>query len=95
MASSQSSGLLNSSQVVFAGRQRVNALTVFTDGTNDATVSLYDNPSTGSGKVGVKGLCVGANKTNHYVFENPVFFQDGLYASVTGTGASFIVYYGG
>lgn len=95
MASSQSSGVLNANTLIFAGRQRVNALTVFTDGTNDATVSLYDNASAGSGKIGVKGLCVGANKTNHYIFENPVFFQDGLYASVSGTGATFIVYYGG
>ena len=95
MASSQSSGVLSSSGVIFAGRQRVNALTVFTDGINDATVSLYDNPAAGSGKVGVKGLCPGTSKVQHFIFENPVFFQDGLYASVTGTGASFIVYYGG
>ena len=95
MASSQSSGLLNASGVIFAGRQRVNALTIFSNGLVDATVALYDNPSAGSGKIGVQGLCVGANKVTHFVFENPVFFDTGLYASVTGTGASFIVYYGG
>jgi hypothetical protein len=94
MASSQSSGVLNANTLVFNGRQRINALTVFTDGTNDATVSLYDN-TTNSGKISVKGLCVGANKVQHFIFENPVFMQDGLYAAVTGTGASFIVFYGG
>jgi hypothetical protein len=94
MASSQSTGVLNANTLVFSGRQRVNALTVFTDGTNDATVSLYDNTAA-SGKIAVKGLCVGASKTNHYIFENPVFMQDGLYAAVSGTGATFIVYYGG
>lgn len=94
MASSQSSGVLNANTLVFNGRQRINALTVFTDGTNDATVSLYDNTAA-SGKIAVKGLCVGANKINHIIFENPVFMQDGLYAAVSGTGATFIVYYGG
>lgn len=94
MASSISSGVLNANTLVFNGRQRVNALTVFTDGTNDATVSIYDN-SAASGKIAVKGLCVGANKVAHFIFENPVFLQDGLYAAVSGTGASFIVYYGG
>lgn len=94
MASSLSTGVLNANTLVFSGRQRINALTVFTDGTNDATVSLYDNTAA-SGKIGVKGLCVGANKVAHFIFENPVFMQDGLYAAVSGTGATFIVYYGG
>lgn len=94
MASSISSGVLNANTLVFSGRQRINALTVFTDGTNDATVSLYDNTAA-SGKIAVKGLCVGASKINHIIFENPVFMQDGLYAAVSGTGATFIVYYGG
>ena len=94
MASSQSTGVLNANTLVFSGRQRINALTVFTDGTNDATVSLYDNTAA-SGKIAVKGLCVGANKVAHFIFENPVFMQDGLYAAVSGTGATFIVYYGG
>ena len=94
MASSISSGVLNANTLVFSGRQRVNALTVFTDGTNDATVSLYDNTAA-SGKIAVKGLCPGLSKVQHFIFENPVFMQDGLYAAVSGTGATFIVYYGG
>lgn len=94
MASSQSTGILSANTLVTTGRQRINALTVFTDGTNEATVSLYDNTSA-AGKVAVKGLCLGASKVAHYIFENPVFMQDGCYAAVTGTGASFIVYFGG
>lgn len=94
MASSISSGVLNANTLVFSGRQRVNALTVFTDGVNDATVSLYDNTAA-SGKIAVKGLCPGTSKVQHFIFENPVFMQDGLYAAVSGTGATFIVYYGG
>lgn len=95
MASSISSGVLSASGVIFAGRQRVNAITIFTDGTNAATVDLYDNPVSASGVINVKAKCVGANLINHIIFENPVFFQSGLYANLTGTGASFIVFYGG
>ena len=94
MASSISSGVLNADTLIFTGRNRINALTVITDGTNAATVSLYDNTSAAS-KIAVQGKCVGASLTNHYIFENPVIMENGIYADVTGTGATFIVYYGG
>lgn len=94
MASSVSSGVLNADTLIFTGRNRINALTVFTDGTNAATVDLYDNTSAAN-KIAVKGKCVGANLVNHIIFENPVYVENGIYADVTGTGATFIVYYGG
>ncbi len=94
MATSISSGVLNADTLIFTGRNRVNAITVLTDGTNAATLDLYDN-TTASGTIRVKGKCVGANLINHIIFENPVLFQDGIYADVTGTGATFIVYFGG
>jgi hypothetical protein len=94
MASSISSGVLNADTLIFTGRNRINALTVFTDGTNAATVDLYDNTSAAN-KIAVKNVCVGANRINHIIFENPVIMENGIYADVTGTGASFIVYYGG
>lgn len=94
MASSISSGVLNADTLIFTGKNRVNAITVITDGTNAATLDLYD-ATTGSGTIKVKGKCVGANLVNHILFENPVVFDTGIYADVTGTGASFIVFYGG
>lgn len=94
MASSISSGVLNADTLIFTGRNRINAITVLTDGTNAATVDLYDNTSAAS-KIAVKGKCVGANLINHIIFENPVIMENGIYADVTGTGATFIVYYGG
>lgn len=94
MATSISSGVLNADTLLFTGRNRVNAITVLTDGSNAATVELYDNTAA-SGTKRVVGKCVGANLINHIIFENPVLFESGIYADVTGTGATFIVFFGG
>jgi hypothetical protein len=94
MASSISSGVLNADTLIATGRNRVNAITVLTDGTNAATVELYDNTAA-SGTKRVVGKCVGANLINHILFDNPVRFENGIYADVTGTGATFIVFFGG
>lgn len=94
MATSISTGVLNADTLIFTGRNRVNAITVLTDGTNSATVELYDN-TTNTGSKNVVGKCLGANLINHFIFENPVLFENGIYADVTGTGATYIVFYGG
>ncbi len=94
MATSISSGVLDADTLIATGRNRVNALTVLTDGTNAATVTLKDGTTT-SGTVRITGKCVGANLINHIIFENPVLFSDGIYADVTGTGATYIVFFGG
>jgi hypothetical protein len=94
MATSISTGVLNADTLIWTGKNRVNAITVLTDGTNAATVDLYDNTSA-SGKIGAKGKCVGTGLINHIIFENPVLFENGIYADVTGTGATFIVFFGG
>lgn len=94
MGTSVSSGVLSADTLIATGRNRVNAITVLSDGTNEATLELYDNTSA-AGTVNVKGICLGASKVNHIIFENPVKFENGIYADVTGTGAAFIVFYGG
>jgi hypothetical protein len=94
MASSRSSGVLSADTLIATGRSRINALTVFSDGTNVATVELYDNTA-GSGTVVAKGICAAATRTQHIIFENPVIVESGIYADVTGTGAGFVVFYGG
>ena len=97
MASSRSSGLKSADAVIATGRNRVNAITLISDGTNVCDVVVYDHPSAASGTV-VGKVSIGASslkKTEHVVFENPVLCEDGIYADVTGTGANYIVYYGG
>lgn len=94
MASSRSSDIKSAAALIATGTNRINALTVFTDGTNAATVTVYDNTA-GSGKVVAQNIAPGSVRTQHIIFENPVFAENGLYATVSGTGASYIVYFGG
>ena len=95
MASSRSSGLKSADAVITKGVNRINAITLLTDGTNAASVIVYDNASAASGLVLAKVTAAGAQNTMHVIFENPVYAEKGLYADVTGTGAGYIVYFGG
>ena len=95
MASSYSSGLKAADAVIATGVNRVNAVTLITDGTNAASIILYDNASAASGKELAKVTAAGADNTKHILFENPVRAENGIYADVTGTGAGYIVYFGG
>lgn len=94
MASSISSGAVAASALLWTGRNRINALTILTDGTNAATVNLRDGLVVGA-PIKVVGKCLGTDLINHIIFENPVVFEDGIYIELSGTGASTIVFYGG
>lgn len=88
-----SSGLQTADTLIFQGKNRINAITLITDGTNPASVLVYDNTSA-AGTVIAKVSAAGAQNTVHVVFEKPVKAELGLYADVTGTGAGYIVFYG-
>ena len=95
MASSRTSDLLTANTAICAGVNRINAVTLITDGTNAATVTVYDNPSAASGKVVAKATASGAQNTVQLKFTNPVYCETGIYAVVSGTGAAYIVHFGG
>jgi len=95
MASSRSSGLKTADAVIQTGRNRINAITLLGDGTNAASVIVYDNASAASGVVLAKVTALAATRFTHVLFENPVVAEDGIYADVSGTGAEYIIYYGG
>lgn len=95
MASSQASGLKTADAVIATGRNRINAITLLGDGTNAASVIIYDNASAASGKVLAKVTQLAAAMYTHITFENPVTAENGLYADVAGTNAEYIVYFGG
>jgi hypothetical protein len=88
-----SSGLLSADTLIWTGRGTVNALTVFTDGTNAATVTLYDN-TTNSGTAIAQLICPGSQRTESQAWNLAIRCANGIYADVTGTGATFIVHYG-
>lgn len=89
-----SSGLQTADATIASGRNRINAITLITDGTNAATLLVYDNTAA-SGTVIAKVTAAAIQNTVHVVFEKPVKAENGLYADVTGTGAGYIVFYGG
>ena len=95
MASSRSSGLKTTDAVIAVGRNRINAITLLADATNAASVIIYDDASSATGTVLAKVKVVAGGVLQHVIFENPVITEAGIFADVTGTGAEYIVYFGG
>lgn len=89
-----SSGLVSASAVISAYPGRLRGLSVGADGTNAATVILYDNASAASGTVLAK-VVVDATTTHDEVHipDDGVVVNNGIYASISGTGAECVVYY--
>jgi len=94
-ATSISSGLISAAAttVIVARKSRLNALAVISDGTNLATVVVYDNASAASGTVLAKGVATSSCPTVSLVFENPVRAEFGITISVVGTGSGAVVHY--
>ena len=82
--------------VIKAGACQLTAILIITDGTNPATVILYNKPSaTGidpANKIW-EGSVPGASMYGGRNWTFPVFCNAGIYATVSGTGASYIVEY--
>ena len=85
---------LTSDKLVKASVGYLHGITIITDGTNNATVSLYDVNSAGdidtTNKI-TEITVVGSNMYGGRNWPMPLRFNNGLYADVTGTGASYIV----
>lgn len=90
----RSSGELTSSTALQAQGSLLDGVLVITDGTNAATVIIYDNASAASGKKLFEAVVAGANNTGYFDLPYAVKAEDGLYVSISGTGASAIVYFG-
>lgn len=76
------------------GNTRLSAVMVITDGTNTATVILYDNTAASGKKVFEAQVDAGNDHSVLYTFPCPVRCENGLYLDIDGTGASCIVYTG-
>ena len=94
-SSSIASDLQTTSKPIAVGKNRLNAVSFLGDGVNAGTLILYDNATTAAGKIIAKATTRTTDIQNHIIFTNPVVAENGIYASVTGTGAAYIVYYGG
>lgn len=89
-----SSGLQTADAAIYVGRGTLNAVTVLTDGTNAATLTIYDNATAASGTVLYKTSIAGSELSQHTVHNLAVRCVNGLYADVAGTGANYIVHFG-
>lgn len=86
-----SSGIKNADAEIYAGSAYVTAVTVNTDGTNDANVILYDGGASGVSKYQL--FVDGGVWHGHKDFVHPIIFTSSVYADVTGTDATYIVEY--
>lgn len=88
-----SSGLKSADAAIMAQSGFLCGLQVIADGTNAATVILYDNASAASGTVLAK-IVVDAGATyEDYTPLEGIECANGIYADVSGTGAEYIVHY--
>jgi len=84
------SGLKSADATIKSGKTVLAAVLVLTDGSNDATLTIYDNTSAS----GTKLLEVTVPAADRYaLFPLWVRANNGLYADISGTGAQYIVYY--
>ena len=85
-----------SAAIVAHGEVLLTSVTVITDGTNPATVALYDKPSATGIAAGNKlweGIIAGADGNGGKNWTYPVRCSAGIYCTISGTGASAIVEY--
>ena len=82
-----SSGLIGSSQVVgtSGGNYVLVSVEAITDGTNDATVNVY-NGTSASGTALVKLYCVAAARFCGADFPFPLIANSGIYVQISGSG---------
>lgn len=91
---SKSSGLVAASTAIMARSGRLTGLLALADGTNAATIILYDNATAASGTVLAK-IVVKATDTfeTAHIPDAGIDCLNGVYAALSGTGAACVVYF--
>lgn len=89
-----SSGLKSADAAITVMTSQLFSVQLFGDGTNPASLTIYDNPSAASGLVIAKiTLDAGLVEANPQIFNHGVVANNGIYCDVSGTGAEYIVHY--
>ena len=88
-----SSGILATSANIYRGAGILTGVLILTDGSNAATVTVYDHAADAAGTVLFKATMLGASYFGGGTWEYPVQFTNGIYVSISGTGATAIIYY--
>jgi len=89
-----STGLLSdNAAIVTSGGYALCSVLVITDGTNAATAIVYDNAVGAGGTVLFKGVVPGSASFGGGDAGSPISITNGIYFTISGTGANAIVYY--
>ena len=88
-----SSGEQTADSAIYAKPCAIAGVTIITSGSSDAKLILYDNASAASGTVRYERTVISTNHGNHDNFSFPAECFNGVYADITGTGASYVVEY--
>ena len=93
-AAAISSGILATGvTTIFTGVSLISSIQGISDGTNPATVTVYDN-TTNSGKVLAVVKVLPADPSKIYTFCSRLRADIGVTVEVTGTGAQAVIGYG-
>ena len=80
--------------VVVPRKSMLSGVLVITDNVNTATVTVYDNATTGTGKVLAKASATTTTGANSLAFVTPIRADLGITVVVSGTGIpQAIIYY--
>lgn len=90
--SSGDKAVADSPVVVKASAGILRGFTAYTDGTNDVTVTVYDNASSAAGTILAKVIVHGADDSGGLMHLD-VEARNGIVMTVAGTGGHAIVYY--
>lgn len=86
-----SSGLLSATTQVYTGATFLTGVQVITDGTNAATVKVYDGTSAVD-KLVAQFQVVGTDLNGGRSFQH-LYMSKGIYVAISGTGAQAIIDY--
>jgi hypothetical protein len=90
--SCQSSGEQAADATIVSGNAYMYGAYVITDGSNDATISVFDNTAA-SGTTIFEMTVLGGDNYGGKNWNPPVKCNTGITVDVTGTGASYIIEY--
>jgi hypothetical protein len=86
------SGVKTSATTIVTGVGKLGSAVAITDGTNNATLTCYDNTSAAGTQLFPALVVLGASRFGGVDFCTPVRFKTGCHCTISGTGASFEVY---
>ncbi len=86
------SGVKTSATTIVTGTGKLGSAVAITDGTNNATLTCYDNTSATGTQLFPALVVLGPSQFGGVDFCTPVRFKTGCHCTISGTGASFEVY---